>query len=98
MHICKFYIMYVSIYLSVSMYVCMYFLYVCVYTKFYIFMYIVFSGESTICCRCIFLTIMFMFMISISIGLDAGVNFLNARVSSSNRRSQLVDKNKLVIK
>ena len=59
MHICKFYI-YVSIYLSVSMYVC-------VYTSFYIFMYIVFIGESTICCRCIFLTMMFMFMISISI-------------------------------
>ena len=89
-HICKFYI-YVSIYLSVSMYVC-------VYTSFYIFMYIVFIGESTICCRCIFLTMMFMFMISISISPDAGVNFLNARVSSSNHRSQLVDKSKLVIK
>ena len=87
--------MYVSIYLSLSMYVCMY---VCVYKSFYIFMYILFIGESTIRCRCIFLTMMFMFMISISIGPYAGVNFLNARVSSSNRRSQLVDKSKLVIK
>ena len=87
----SFIFMYVSIYLSVSMYVC-------VYTSFYIFMYIVFIGESTICCLCIFLTMMFMFMISISISPDAGVNFLNARVSSSNHRSQLVDKSKLVIK
>jgi hypothetical protein len=87
--------MYVSIYLS--MYVCT-FMYVCVYKSFYIFMYILFIGESAIRCRCIFLTMMFMFMISISIGPDAGVNFLNARVSSSDRRSQLVYKSKLVIK
>ena len=89
--------MYVSIYLSLSMYVCI-FMYVCVYKSFYIFMYILFIGESTIRCLCIFLTMMFMFMISISIGPDAGVNFLNARVSSSNSRSQLVYKSKLVIK
>jgi hypothetical protein len=89
--------MYVSIYLSLSMYVCI-FMYVCLYTSFYIFMYIIFIGESTICCRCIFLTMIFMFMISISIDPDAGVNFLNARVSCSNRRSQLLDKSKLVIK
>ena len=92
-----FIIMYVCIYLSLSMYVCI-FMYVCVYKSFYIFMYILFIGESTIRCHCIFLTMMFMFMISISIGPDAGVNFLNPRVSSSNRRSQLLYKSKLVIK
>jgi len=47
-----------------------FFMYACVYTSFYIFMYIVFIGESTICCRCIFLTMMFVFMISVSIGPD----------------------------
>ncbi len=49
--------------------------------------------EETICCRCIFLTIMVIFMISISIGPDAGVNFLNARTRSnvsSQRVSELL--------
>jgi hypothetical protein len=63
---------------------------VCIYVCMYFFMYVC---ESVICCRCIFLKIMFMFMISISIGPDAGVNFLNAR-ASSNGRSQVADKRK----
>jgi hypothetical protein len=91
-----------NVYLWTHFYICIYvcvyfFMYVRVYTSFYIFMHIVFIGESTICCRCIFLTMLFMFMISISIGPDAGVSFLNARVSSSNSRYQVVDKSKLVL-
>jgi hypothetical protein len=74
--------------ISLCMYVCM-----CIYKFLYLYVYSIFD-ESTICCRCIFL-------ILISIGPDAGVNFLNARESNrsrSNKRFQVVDKSKLVIK